>query len=319
MASLGFLFDIYEVLVAPLVLQPAVMELGGFSPGTSDYRYSTGLLSGYHPWSAGFAGYGAAIWRIALGAAASWSGASCFTRCRQCPPGCRRVSRRCSCFARCALPGICVDSSRQSRGSPNCSPIRNTRGRARLYTVVLLPGRSSGRRRFLSRQSLWYRLTRNLRRTFRMALHVDLRFGSRNSFDAHPALPAGISSVAAPPFRRDAQRPSVAELFRPDFRRSTVVTALLFACAYGAAFGTVQQSPQVAAATCRKSGSFPPPSAAKRPQARRPCRNSVVWREIRDCEPGPADRQPPRAAENIPATRPICYRHCFFLHRHNES
>ena len=34
-ASLGFLFDIYEVLVAPLVLQPAVMELGGFSPGTA--------------------------------------------------------------------------------------------------------------------------------------------------------------------------------------------------------------------------------------------------------------------------------------------
>jgi sugar phosphate permease len=43
------------------------------------------------------------------------------------------------------------------------------------------------------------------------------------------------------------KRPSIAELFRPEFRRGTVVTALLFACAYGAAFGTVQQSPQIAA------------------------------------------------------------------------
>jgi MFS family permease len=43
------------------------------------------------------------------------------------------------------------------------------------------------------------------------------------------------------------KRPNVAELFRPEFRRSTIVTALLFACAYGAAFGTIQQSPQIAA------------------------------------------------------------------------
>jgi MFS family permease len=55
-ASLGFLFDIYEVLVAPLVLQPAVMELGGFSPGTSEYRYWTGLLFWIPPLVGGFCG-----------------------------------------------------------------------------------------------------------------------------------------------------------------------------------------------------------------------------------------------------------------------
>ena len=55
-ASLGFLFDIYEVLVAPLVLQPAVMELGGFLPGTADYRYWTGLLFWIPPLVGGFCG-----------------------------------------------------------------------------------------------------------------------------------------------------------------------------------------------------------------------------------------------------------------------
>jgi hypothetical protein len=41
------------------------------------------------------------------------------------------------------------------------------------------------------------------------------------------------------------KRPSIRELFSPQFRRVTIVSALLFACAYGAAFGTIQQSPQI--------------------------------------------------------------------------
>jgi hypothetical protein len=41
------------------------------------------------------------------------------------------------------------------------------------------------------------------------------------------------------------KRPSVRELFSPELRRVTIVSALLFACAYGAAFGTIQQSPQI--------------------------------------------------------------------------
>jgi hypothetical protein len=43
------------------------------------------------------------------------------------------------------------------------------------------------------------------------------------------------------------KRPSVAELFGARFRHTTIVTTLMFACAYGAAFGTIQQSPQIAA------------------------------------------------------------------------
>ncbi len=42
------------------------------------------------------------------------------------------------------------------------------------------------------------------------------------------------------------KRPSIGELFGPQFRRVTIVTTLLFACAYGAAIGTIQQSPQIA-------------------------------------------------------------------------
>ena len=39
--------------------------------------------------------------------------------------------------------------------------------------------------------------------------------------------------------------PSIAELFTPELRRTTIVTTLMFACSYGAAFGAIQQMPQI--------------------------------------------------------------------------
>jgi MFS family permease len=41
------------------------------------------------------------------------------------------------------------------------------------------------------------------------------------------------------------KRPSFAELFQPQFRRTTIVTALMFACSYGAAFGAIQHLPRI--------------------------------------------------------------------------
>jgi hypothetical protein len=41
------------------------------------------------------------------------------------------------------------------------------------------------------------------------------------------------------------KRPSIAELFSPELRRTTVVTTIMFAMSYGAAFGAIQQVPQM--------------------------------------------------------------------------
>jgi MFS family permease len=41
------------------------------------------------------------------------------------------------------------------------------------------------------------------------------------------------------------KRPSFGELFRPEFRRTTVVTTIMMACAFGAAFGAIQQVPRL--------------------------------------------------------------------------
>ena len=41
------------------------------------------------------------------------------------------------------------------------------------------------------------------------------------------------------------KRPSFAELFRPQFRRTTIVTTIMMACGYAAAFGAIQQMPRI--------------------------------------------------------------------------
>jgi hypothetical protein len=41
------------------------------------------------------------------------------------------------------------------------------------------------------------------------------------------------------------KRPSIAALFAPELRRTTIVTTIMFAMSYGAAFGALQQNPQI--------------------------------------------------------------------------
>jgi MFS family permease len=41
------------------------------------------------------------------------------------------------------------------------------------------------------------------------------------------------------------RRPSFAALFTPEFRRTTIVTTIMMACAYAAAFGAIQQMPRI--------------------------------------------------------------------------
>ena len=43
-AALGFAFDIYEILVLPLIIRPALTELGGLKLGTPEFGYWRDLL-----------------------------------------------------------------------------------------------------------------------------------------------------------------------------------------------------------------------------------------------------------------------------------
>ncbi len=247
-ASLGFLFDIYEVLVAPLVLQPAVMELGGFAPGTADYRYWTGLLFWIPPLAGGFCGLWGGyladrfgrrrilVWSILLYTVSALS-AGMATRMET------LLLFRALCFA-----GVCVEFIAAVAWLAELFPDPKIREAVLGYTQLF--------------SSLGGALVAG-------AFYLANRYGTSLPaiYGGHSAWRYTLMSGLAPaiplmlirPFLPESpqwqqrrsegtlRRPSVAELFRPEFRRSTIVTALLFACAYGAAFGTVQQSPQIAA------------------------------------------------------------------------
>ena len=44
MAALGFAFDTYSLLVLPLIVRPALMELAKLKPGTPEFNYWVGML-----------------------------------------------------------------------------------------------------------------------------------------------------------------------------------------------------------------------------------------------------------------------------------
>jgi MFS family permease len=55
------------------------------------------------------------------------------------------------------------------------------------------------------------------------------------------------------------KRPSFGAIFAPQYRRTTLVTALIFACSLGAAFGAIQQLPQIVPALVPADPGVPPP------------------------------------------------------------
>jgi hypothetical protein len=56
-----------------------------------------------------------------------------------------------------------------------------------------------------------------------------------------PESPAWQAKRAAGTLRR----PSIRELFAPELKRTTIITTLMMACSFGAAFGAIQQIPQI--------------------------------------------------------------------------
>jgi hypothetical protein len=69
------------------------------------------------------------------------------------------------------------------------------------------------------------------------------------------------------------QRPSVLALFQGDLRRTTIVTTILFACAYGAAFGAIQHVPRIVPGLAEVS-------ALSKPDQQKVVSAVQLWQEI---------------------------------------
>jgi MFS family permease len=247
-ASIGFLFDIYEILVGPLIVQPALLELANLKPGTADYRNWAAVLFWVPPLVGGFFGFcgGYLADRFGRRRVLTWSilvySVAAFAA------GAATSVVWLLVFRTAAFAGSCVEF------------VAAVAWLAEIFTEPKQREAIIGYTQAFS--SLGGVLSAEI-------FYVANRYGA-----SFPAIAGGHSAwryllisgmipalplVFIRPFLPESpqweekraagtlKRPSLAEIFTPRFRVTSIVTALMLACAYGVTFGALQQAPQIAA------------------------------------------------------------------------
>ena len=245
-AAIGFAFDIYELLVLPLILRPALEQLGGLTFGTPEYTEWARLLFFIPALVGGLFGLVGGYLTDLLGRrrVLTWSillyagsavGAGMSTSLGM------LLFFRCTTFI-----GVCVEFVAAVAWLAELFEEPKQRERVLGYTQA-----------FSSVGGLLVTVGFDLARTW--ANYLPAIHGGHEAWrytlisGVIPALPLIIIRPFLPesPGWQDKKnkgtlkRPSFLELFRPQYRRTTIITALMFACSYGAAFGAIQQLPQI--------------------------------------------------------------------------
>jgi MFS family permease len=245
-ASIGFAFDIYELLMLPLIVGPALRELAGIQAGSPEFNDWVGRLF-YIPALAGgvfglLGGYltdylgrrRVLVWSILLYAGSAF--AAGFSTSVE-----MLLVLRCLTFV-----GVCVEFVAAVAWLAELFPDREQRESVLGYTQA-----------FSSFGGLLVSIAYLLSVKYGHLLpeiqggHEAWRYTLISGLI--PALPLIIIRPFLPESpawqeKRDAgtlKRPSLGELFHPNFRRATIVTTLMFACSYGAAFGAIQHIPRI--------------------------------------------------------------------------
>jgi MFS family permease len=258
-ASIGFAFDIYELLMLPLIVRPALMELGGIAPGTPEFGAWVGklfyipaiaggifgLLGGYmtdwfgrrrvltfsillYAFAAFFAGFSTTLWML--------------------------LFFRCLVFI-----GVCIEFVAAVAWLAELFDDPKQREKVLGYTQA-----------FSSIGGLMVAVANGLAVAWAADLpalgiasflegalgeiqnpHAAWRYTLMSGLI--PALPLLIIRPFLPESPKWAakkaagtlRRPSLAAIFAPELRKTTLITAVMFACSFGAAFGAIQHMPQM--------------------------------------------------------------------------
>ena len=252
-AAIGFAFDIYEILMLPLIVRPALLELTGSAPGSPQFQMWVGRLFYIPAFAGGIFGliggyltdrlgrrrvltYSILIYAIA----AFLSGFSTSIE--------MLLVLRCFVFI-----GVCVEFVAAVAWLAELFPEPQRREKVLGYTQA-----------FSSLGGIMVAMVNGWCIAYAASLPSLSMFGI-DLVDAHApwrytlmsgVLPA-IPLILIRPFLPESpawqqkkaagtlRRPSIAALFAPDLRRTTIVTTIMFACAYGAAFGAIQQVQQI--------------------------------------------------------------------------
>ena len=245
-AALGFAFDSYELLMLPLIVRPALADLLGVAPNSLEVNSWVGTLQ-YVPAVAGgvfglLGGYltdlfgrrRVLVWSILLYAfsalAAGYSTSVQWFLLWRC----------------CTFIGVCVEFVAAVAWLSELFTDPKQRERVVGYTQAF--GSVGG----LMVTGAYYLIV-----TYGHFL-PELRGGQEAwrytlMSGVIPAIPLMIIRPFLPEspaweLKKRAgtlRRPSFATLFTPEFRRTTIVTTIMMACVYAAAFGAIQQMPRI--------------------------------------------------------------------------
>jgi hypothetical protein len=245
-AAMGFAFDSYVLLVLPLIVRPALAELLSVAPnslvvndwvGTLQYVPAVaggifGLLGGYLTDLLGRKRV--LVWSILL-YGFSTLGASFTTSVEW------LLIWRCGTFV-----GVCVEFVAAVAWLAEIFSDPAQRERVIGYTQAF--GSFGG---IMAAGAYYWFVTNGQSLPAIYGGHEAWRYTLM--FGLLPAIPLMIIRPFLPesPLWQERKRagtlkrPSFAELFAPRFRRTTIVTTIMMAAVYGAAFGAIQQMPRV--------------------------------------------------------------------------
>jgi nitrate/nitrite transporter NarK len=245
-AALGFAFDIYEVLMAPLVVGPAIAELTGARPGTPEFNYwvglffwipaivggAFGLLGGYL--TDRFGRRRVLVWSILLYAfSAMAAGYSTSIEMLLVLRSTTYIGVFVEFVAAVAWIAELFDDPKQREAALGYTQAFSSIGGLMVtgaYAIAVTYSQSFPE--IHGGHSPW-------RYTLISGVVPALPLIIIRPF--LPESPAWKAKKASGTLRR----PSVAALFTPELRRTTIVTTIMFAFAYGAAFGAIQQMPRI--------------------------------------------------------------------------
>jgi MFS family permease len=245
-AALGFAFDLYETLVLPLIVRPALAALGNFKLGSPSYNLWVGLLF-YLPLASGgvfglLGGYltdllgrrRVLVWSILLYAFSACAASFALTLPQLL-------------FFRCTtIIGVCVEFVAGIAWVAELFSNPKQRESALGYTQAAF-----GFGGLMVTGAYYVAVSYTERFPAIHGSHEAWRYTLLSGLI--PAIPL----ILARPFLPESpvwqekkskgtlKRPSFAELFRPALRKTTLVSTFLVACSYALASGVILQTPRM--------------------------------------------------------------------------
>jgi len=245
-AAIGFAFDSYELLMLPLIVRPALTELLHVAPTSPEINNWAGLLFNVPAVAGGIFGLlggyltdllgrrRVLVWSILLYALSAFAagfatsvGWLLFWRC-------------------CTFVGVCVEFVAAVAWLSELFP--NPKQREAIVGYTQTVGSIGG---IMATAGYYLAVTYGHALPEVRGGHEAWRYTLMSGLI--PALPL----ILVRPFLPESptwmqkkaagtlKRPSFGELFRPEFRTTTIVTTVMMAAAYAAAFGAIQQTPRI--------------------------------------------------------------------------